>query len=392
MTWSYADRKNSIDLFIKTALERHNVKINLENFPTAQYNQTVKVRASANELPELLEIHSITSGYALPLIEQSMLLPLNGIVNFDRFIPDAVTVNTTADGKTYCITPQAPLIGLLYNKKVFEECGVSVPKDKEEFEQVCNAIKAKGIAPIAMGAKDAWSLHFIAILGVAEHALKEYSSTDAIAKLKSGELRVNSPGFIKGFSLIREFYEKGWFQKNPLGTDVNAACEMLANGQAAMHINGTWQYTPITQANPEADIGFIPLPLNEKGTKSTVVATSGGGLALKNIEDPEKLEAAKKAIQLYHDVDMLTALIIDMKGIPTHMDVKVEDKFIAEASAFLTQCVVQANYESGLQPGHKTNRQTECQSILSGKRTAEDFLNVYDQEEQELRSAAQQNS
>lgn len=48
--------------------------------------------------------------------------------------------------------------GCLYNKKLFQECGLTVPKTQEEFGSVCETLLQKGIQPIYLPAKDSYAL------------------------------------------------------------------------------------------------------------------------------------------------------------------------------------------------------------------------------------------
>jgi glucose/mannose transport system substrate-binding protein len=45
---------------------------------------------------------------------------------------------------------------LWYNKTVFKDAGLEAPKTMDEFFAACDALKAKGIIPVAMGTKEGW--------------------------------------------------------------------------------------------------------------------------------------------------------------------------------------------------------------------------------------------
>ncbi len=45
---------------------------------------------------------------------------------------------------------------LWYNKTVFTAAGIEVPKSMDEFFAACEALKAKGYIPVAMGTKEGW--------------------------------------------------------------------------------------------------------------------------------------------------------------------------------------------------------------------------------------------
>ena len=47
--------------------------------------------------------------------------------------------------------------GILYNKKIYADLGLKVPKTWAEFEANNDAIKAAGIAPVGATFKDTWT-------------------------------------------------------------------------------------------------------------------------------------------------------------------------------------------------------------------------------------------
>ncbi|MEG1407821.1 MAG: extracellular solute-binding protein, partial [Ruthenibacterium sp.] len=51
--------------------------------------------------------------------------------------------------------------GIFYNTEIFEQNGLEFPKTFEDLLACCKALSAKGITPIATGAKDAWPVTII---------------------------------------------------------------------------------------------------------------------------------------------------------------------------------------------------------------------------------------
>jgi raffinose/stachyose/melibiose transport system substrate-binding protein len=51
-------------------------------------------------------------------------------------------------------------------------------------------------------------------------------------------------------------------EDNPLATDHNQQVQMLANGEVAMIQQGVWKEVALYEANPDLDIGLIPLLIN----------------------------------------------------------------------------------------------------------------------------------
>ena len=76
------------------------------------------------------------------------------IVELGDPVPAASTARSTA-----CRARTPAPAGLLYNKKVYEDLGLSVPTTWDEFAANNEAIKAAGIAPVGQtyGGSDTWT-------------------------------------------------------------------------------------------------------------------------------------------------------------------------------------------------------------------------------------------
>ena len=66
---------------------------------------------------------------------------------------NAFTIDDTVYGMPMSILPG----GIYYSKDLFTQAGITdTPKTIEDLEAAVDKLKAAGIAPIALGAKDAW--------------------------------------------------------------------------------------------------------------------------------------------------------------------------------------------------------------------------------------------
>ena len=63
----------------------------------------------------------------------------------------------TVDGKQYGVPWGYYQWGVYYRKDLFDNLGLNVPKDWEEFKWVCAMLKKNGITPITIGTKYLWT-------------------------------------------------------------------------------------------------------------------------------------------------------------------------------------------------------------------------------------------
>jgi raffinose/stachyose/melibiose transport system substrate-binding protein len=150
--------------------------------------------------------------------------------------------------------------GVLYNKQVYEQLGLSVPKTWEEFAANNEKIKEAGIPPVLQTYGDTWTAQLFVLAdnyNVAQ-AHPNFAEDYTNNKAKYAEL----PEAMAGFAHLQEGFEKGWYQPDFTTTRFEQGLEMLANGEVA-------QYPMLTQVMPTIatnwpdkvnNIGFFALP------------------------------------------------------------------------------------------------------------------------------------
>src|SRR5919204_1881989 len=88
---------------------------------------------------------------------------------------------------------------LFYNKKVFTDNNLTPPASWDDIYKVSDALKAKGIAPFAVGGKDSWSVTMLF-----EDALLANVGADKFKTLMSGGtgLEWTDPGVIAALTVM----------------------------------------------------------------------------------------------------------------------------------------------------------------------------------------------
>ncbi len=72
---------------------------------------------------------------------------------------------------------------IFYNKKIFDDNGLKAPTTFDEFFKVADALKAKGITPLALGDKEPWTATMLF-----ENVLLGEFGPDNYKKLWTGEI------------------------------------------------------------------------------------------------------------------------------------------------------------------------------------------------------------
>ena len=148
----------------------------------------------------------------------------------------AVTEACTYDGKKYMIPVTQHYVAFFYNKKVFAAAGVQPPSTWNEFLNVCERLKAKGVTPIALGAKEKWPAQFWFDYLLLHTAGYEYRQ-----QLMEGKISYADVSVRKVFDLWAGLIDKGYFNDYPIEISWDSgANEAVYKGEAAMTLMGTW--------------------------------------------------------------------------------------------------------------------------------------------------------
>ncbi|MCX5580512.1 extracellular solute-binding protein [Kaistia terrae] len=186
------------------------------------------------------------------------------------------------DGKVWAVPYKLSMINFYYNKDLFEKAGVDgdAIRSWDDFLAAIAKLKAAGITPIAVGAKDKWPVHFY----WAYLALREGGSQSFIdAKAKRGD-GFKSDSFVKAGELLQKLGEAAPFQRGFEAAGWGETLTDFADGRAAMVLG--FSDTPENLPDSATDkkgigqekIGMFAFP-SVPGGKGDPAETFGGNNA-----------------------------------------------------------------------------------------------------------------
>lgn len=192
--------------------------------------------------------------------------------------------------------------GVMYNKKVYEKLGLTVPDKWDEFISNSKKIKAAGIVPIVQSYGDTWTSQLFVLADFANVKkaepkwATEYTANDSKAKY------VNPPAFA-AFTHTAQVHDLGLLNEDFASlTNVNAL-KLLATGQAAQYPMITVVIGNVLQNNPENvnDIGYFAMPSDAGDSHATVWEANGAYIPKSTTG--AKLDAAKKLVTFLNTPD-----------------------------------------------------------------------------------------
>ena len=333
-TWDYGERKDMNDAIIKAFKEKLSINLEIVNYPTEQYATMIQTKAAAGDAPDLINVHGSGSGYGKVLVANKELLPIDGEPWLKNYSADFIEgCKSVVDGKLYCVDVTIHVLGGIYKKQLFKELGIVVPECYEDFIDVCEKLKAKGIIPLMGGFKESWTTQMLTHQSI-NQCLGEVGKTSQV--FEKAEMKFSDPVYKKALAYFDEFVKKGYYGPQPLGTDAATASKLIAQGKAGILVQGNWQLADIRKTDPDGEYGFFTIPFNKKGQQKFISVsmkpTGSGGIAI--YAKGKKIDAAKMALNLYHsDSDLQNIIVKEMGGVSTNKIVKVDDKFLNEVIA-----------------------------------------------------------
>ncbi len=175
----------------------------------------------------------------------------------------------TIDGKVYAMPVAVLPGGFFYSKDLFAKAGITqTPTTLTDLQAAVDKLKAAGIQPIALGAKDAWPAAFYYYF----FALRECSATTVTETAKT--LSFDDPCWLKAGQDVQAFAATKPFTNGFLTTSAQqgagSSAGLLANHKAAMELMGAWDPGVIASLTPDqkplSDLDWFPFPEIQGGS------------------------------------------------------------------------------------------------------------------------------
>ncbi len=283
---------------------------------------TLKLALSESNGPDVAQVNQGRSDMGA-MVQADLLLPLNdyaakykwgerfssSVASRNSFTPDG---RTFGEGNLYGVSPTAEVVGVYYNKGIFEANGWTVPTTFDEFEKLLADIKAKGITPISFGSLDGWNA--IHEWSAVQHLLV---SLDYINNFVYGvnNATFDTPENQQAAAIMQDWVEKGYFSEGFPGVGYDDSNKLFKAGEGAMTITGSWLAGELIN-DTDQKFGFFLLPGNPGQTR---LAIGGVGIpfAIRKTTTHADLAAeyldwmvSPRAAQLWAEAGMMPAMSI----------------------------------------------------------------------------------
>ncbi|MCI8940841.1 MAG: extracellular solute-binding protein [Dorea sp.] len=252
------------------------IHIEMENVSDQAIKDKLSVVASGGDMPDIY--FSWTGERVKRFARGDKALDLTPYLEEDTewrdsFLP-AFLNNSTYDGKTYAIPFRSSIMYMIYNKKVFTDNKIEIPKTWDEFLEVCETLKEKGITPVGFGNAQNWYSSWWIGLFNAMMVAPDVMNTDYTPE--TGEF--TDPAYVEAVQIFLDMNEKGYFGDHVNSKDYYEVREQLGAGQVGMMLDATAQFTQYDDIAGEEGWGFFKIPVME-GAAGDPGTIGGGGEA-----------------------------------------------------------------------------------------------------------------
>ncbi|WP_167132130.1 ABC transporter substrate-binding protein [Paramicrobacterium chengjingii] len=169
----------------------------------------------------------------------------------------------TFDDKIWAM-PMAVLPGgMFYSQDLFDDAGITEnPETIDDLVGAVEKLKDSGVAPIALGAKDAWpAAHWFYFFSLRE------CSSDTMATA-ADDMDFSDGCWLKAAQDLEDFASNEPFNEGFLTTSAQqgagSSAGLVANHKAAMELMGAWDPGVIGSLTPDekplADLAWFPFP------------------------------------------------------------------------------------------------------------------------------------
>lgn len=306
--------------------EKKNPKIKVQLSSPTNAGTVLKTDLAKNTVPDVMAVGGDTN------YQQVQKAGVLEDLSSESFTKTTMTeyqkmiTSISKGGKLDAVPYATNASGVVYNKTLFAKAGIKkTPTTWNELIADAKILKAHGITPFELPFQDSWTT-----MGVFNQLDSNMISGNWIDKRLN-----NKTTYLSSHKAVMQKYLtiSKYAQKDYMGTSYNDGTKALAEGKAAMMINGNFVIPQAKQLKKNVQLDMFKLPVNNDSSKNKV--TSGIDVAFA-ISKKSKSQAAdkkfvkflmsKKSSQLYNKqqfsfsaVKGVTQNATSLKGISSYL-------------------------------------------------------------------------
>ena len=264
-----------------------NIKVNYEvNYEDKVYEDILIKKIARNELGDIVQLKTPES-YANS----------DTLGEISDEVKNLVKYTYDVGGKTYGVGAVESTSGIIYNKEIFERCGLSVPQTYQDFLNICKTLKSKGITPIGVGGSDLWHM---------DYWVHHFFRTDVLSKnpdwlrqCSEGVVSWTDAEAIQMLADLKNLFDAGYVNDDWQTTRDGNLPYKMAEGEVAMMYTGPWTSFAIQKLNPSMELGWFYVPDVKGVTYAGDNLDTFWSVTKECEENPDKYDAAMTFLKYF---------------------------------------------------------------------------------------------
>lgn len=214
------------------------------------YEDQMKVRLASGDIPDLFSTHGWSllrySEFLKPLTDETWAADVN---------PALDSAMRDADGNIFAFPGETDVAGILYNKDVLDQIGVDPASitSWEAFDSAAESLAAQGTVPIYISGKDQGSAGILA----------DFLAADTFTEAEQTQMQEGTfvdSAYALMLDKVHGWQQNGWFNPDYSSASRDDMARALADGTTGFEIAQNAILSNAFTYNPDANLGFIPLP------------------------------------------------------------------------------------------------------------------------------------
>ena len=237
------------------------IKLNFAPMQPTEYNAALNSKLDGGSAGDIVTCRPFDA--SLQLFDKGQLADLTDLAAMKNFSDVAKSAWTTDDGsKTFCVPMASVIHGFMYNKKAFDDLGITPPKTEAEFFAALNKIKEDGTyIPMAMGLADQWEA---ATMGYQNIGPTYWKGEEGRKALIAGTQKLTDADWTEPFATLAKWapYLGDGYEAQTYADSQN----LFTLGRAAIYPAGSWEIGVFgPQIGGAFEMGAFPPPVRNDG-------------------------------------------------------------------------------------------------------------------------------
>jgi raffinose/stachyose/melibiose transport system substrate-binding protein len=325
-SWRVEDEAAYNKIFDVYEKSHDNVTVEFKPFKATEYNKILATGLAGSDGPDVPQVRSY--GQLQTTVASGALVPLDGKVDLSGWDENVVaSAKGKEDDKIYSVPLARQTVQMFYNQELFDKSGVGAPTTWDEFMTANEKLLGAGVTPIAIGAKDDWTLPIVhEVL-----AAPRFGGAAFQEAVQSGAKDFTDPDWVASVKVFKDL-EK-FMPKSVTGVAITDAQTLFSAGKAAMIPGGSFDLAVLQKANPALKIGVFqvpPPPGSPSGSEATTPGWADGNFAVN--AKSENQEAALELVKWMATKEFGQLVADEVKQISAVPGVEYKDELLKQMS------------------------------------------------------------